>query len=146
MNLSGGFALMKSFCFVCAYWSLCFLLCQFLNLPKLAFGWKGFSFWILISSNYTFALLLPDLGTCSGTVRDSFSLSSRSHWVTGQVFSEEVCYLVGWDFFFRREKMKLKRLVAQRCPLSVIWRVDMQEVSSGVYWVNLIWCFWIWLN
>ena len=66
MNLSGGFALMKSFCFLCAYWSLCFLLYQFLNLSKLLFGWKWFSFWILISSNYTFALLLPDLGIARG--------------------------------------------------------------------------------
>ena len=37
MNTSGGFALMKSFCFVCAYWSSCFLLYQFLNLSKIAF-------------------------------------------------------------------------------------------------------------
>ena len=80
MNTSGGFALMKSFCFVCAYWSSCFLLYQFLNLPKSLFGWKWFSFWILISSNYTFALLLLDLGTCSGRVRDSFSL-----WISSGV-------------------------------------------------------------
>jgi hypothetical protein len=34
------------------------------------FRWKWFSFRILLSTNYIFTLLLPDLRTCLGTVRE----------------------------------------------------------------------------